>query len=81
VLTRIFSPERDEVTGGWRKLHNDELHNLYYSTNRVRMIKSMKMRWKGHLAIMEKKCIQNFLEKTEKKTPLEDLDIGGMIIL
>jgi hypothetical protein len=50
VLKRIFGPKRDEVTGGWRKLHNEELHNLYSSPNIVRMIKSRRMRWAGHVA-------------------------------
>jgi hypothetical protein len=50
VLRRIFGPKRDEVTGGWRKLHNDELHNLYFSPSIIRMIKSKRMRWAGHVA-------------------------------
>jgi hypothetical protein len=45
VLRRIFGPKRDEVTGDWRKLHNEELHSLYSSPNR--MIKSRRMRWEG----------------------------------
>jgi hypothetical protein len=45
VLRRIFGPKRDEVTGDWRKLHNEELHNLYSSPNTIRMIKLRKMRW------------------------------------
>jgi hypothetical protein len=45
VLRRIFGPKRDEVTGGWRKLHNEKLHNLYSLPNIIRMIKSMRMRW------------------------------------
>jgi hypothetical protein len=44
VLRRIFSPKRDEVTGDWRKLHNEELHNLYSSPSIIRMIKSRRMR-------------------------------------
>jgi hypothetical protein len=52
VLRRIFGPKRDEVTGGWRKLHNEELHNLYSSPNIIRMIKSRRMRWAGHVARM-----------------------------
>jgi hypothetical protein len=47
VLRRIFGPKRDEVTGDWRKLHNEELHNLYSSPNIIRMIKSRRMRWAG----------------------------------
>jgi hypothetical protein len=50
VLRRIFGPKRDEVTGGWRRLHIEELHNLYSSPNR--MIKSRRMRWAGHVAGM-----------------------------
>jgi hypothetical protein len=52
VLRRIFGPKRDEVTGDWRKLHNEELHNLYCSLNIIRMIKSRWMRWAGHVAQM-----------------------------
>jgi hypothetical protein len=50
VLRRIFDPKRDEVTGDWRKLHNEVLHNLYSSPNIIRMIKSRRMRWAGHVA-------------------------------
>jgi hypothetical protein len=50
VLRRIFGSKRDEVTGGWRKLHNEELHNLYSSTNTIRMIKSRRMRWARNVA-------------------------------
>jgi hypothetical protein len=50
VLRRIFEPKRDEVTGGWRKLHNEDLHNLHSSPNLIRMMKSMRMRWAGHVA-------------------------------
>jgi hypothetical protein len=46
----IFGPKRDEVIGGWRKLHNEELHNLYCSPRIIRMIKSRRMRWVGHVA-------------------------------
>jgi hypothetical protein len=52
VLRRIFGPKRDEVTGGWRKLHNEELHGLCSSPHAIRMIKSRKMRWVGHAAQM-----------------------------
>jgi len=52
VLRRIFGPKRDEVTGEWRKLHNEELNNLYSSPNSVRVIKSRRMRWAGHVARM-----------------------------
>jgi hypothetical protein len=53
VLRRILGPKRDEVTGEWRKLHNEELHNLYSSPDIIRQIKSRRMRWAGHVARME----------------------------
>jgi hypothetical protein len=52
VLRRIFGPKRDEVTGGLRKLHNEELHNLYSLPSIIRLIKSRRMRWEGHVAHM-----------------------------
>jgi hypothetical protein len=52
VLRRIFGPRRDEVTGGWRKLHNEELHGFYSSPSIVRVIKAGRMRWAGHVARM-----------------------------
>jgi hypothetical protein len=52
VLRRIFGPKRDEVTGGWRILHNEELHGLYSSPSIVRVIKARRMRWAGHVARM-----------------------------
>jgi hypothetical protein len=52
VLRRVFGPKRDEVMGDWRKLHNAEPQNLYSSPNITRMIKSRRMRWAGHVAIM-----------------------------
>jgi hypothetical protein len=62
VLRRIFGPKRDEVTGGWRKLHNEELHGLYSSPSIVRVIKARRMRWAGHVALMGevRGCIQHF---------------------
>jgi hypothetical protein len=51
VLRKIFGPKREE-DGSWRKLHNDELHSLYSSPNIVRVIKSRRMRWAGHVALM-----------------------------
>ena len=52
VLRRIFGPRRDEVTGEWRRLYNDELNDLYSSPNIVRVIKPRRMRWAGHVAHM-----------------------------
>jgi hypothetical protein len=50
VLTRVFGAKRDEVTGQWRKLHNEELNDLYSLPNIVRVVKSRRMRWAGHVA-------------------------------
>ena len=50
VLRRIFGPKRDEVTGEWRKLHNEELNDLYSSPNIIRVVKSRRIRWAGHVA-------------------------------
>jgi hypothetical protein len=52
VLRRIFGPKRDEVTGDWRKHCNEELNNLYSPPNMIKMIKSKRMRWEGHVAGM-----------------------------
>jgi hypothetical protein len=54
-LRRIFGPKRDEVIRGRRKLHNEELHSLYSSPSIIRMIKSRRMRWAGHIARMGEK--------------------------
>jgi hypothetical protein len=55
VLRGIFGPKRDEVMGGWRKLHNEELHNVYFSPSIIRIIKSRRMRWAGHSARLGEK--------------------------
>jgi hypothetical protein len=55
VLRGIFASKRDEVTGGWRKLHNEELHNLYSSSNIIIMIKPRRMTWGWHVARMGEK--------------------------
>jgi hypothetical protein len=52
VLRRIFGPKREEVAGGWRRLHNEELHDMYASPNIIRVIKSRKIRWAGYVAGM-----------------------------
>jgi hypothetical protein len=73
VLRRIFGPMRDEVTGEWRKLHNEELHNLYSSPDIIRQVKSRRMRWLGHVARMgeEIKVYKVLVGKPEGKIPLE----------
>jgi len=72
VLRRIFGPRRDEVTGEWRRLHNEELNDLYCSPNNVRVIKSRRMRWAGHVARMgEERGVYGVLVgKPEGKRPL-----------
>jgi hypothetical protein len=67
VLRRIFGPERDEVTGEWRKLHNEELHNLYSSPDIIRQVKSRRMRWTGHVARMGEESVQGFGGKARRK--------------
>jgi hypothetical protein len=77
VSRRIFGPKRDEVTGGWRKLHNEELHNLSSSSNIIRMIKSRRMRWAGHVArIGETRNAYRILVRKP-----EDQGVGGWTIL
>jgi hypothetical protein len=72
VLRRIFGPKRDETTGEWLNLHNEELRDLYSSPSIIRIIKSRRMRWVGHVARMgEKRNAYTLLaEKPEGKRPL-----------
>ena len=72
VLRRIFGPRRDEVTGDWRRLHNEEINDLYSSPNIVRVIKSRRMRWAGHVArISEERGVYRVLVgKPVGKRPL-----------
>jgi hypothetical protein len=69
VLRRIFGQKRDDVTGEWRKLHNEELRDLYSLPNTIRIIKSRRMRWVGHVARMgeKRKCIEYWWESQKEK--------------
>ena len=80
VLRRVFGPKRDEVTGEWRKLHNEELSDLYSLPNIVWVVKSRRMRWAGHVARMgEGRGVHRVLVgKPEGKRPL---GVDGRIIL
>jgi hypothetical protein len=71
VLRRLFGPKRDEVTGEWRKLHNEELHDLYSSSSIIRIMKS-RMKWVGHVARMgeKKNAYRLFVEKPEGRRPV-----------
>jgi len=72
VLRRIFGSRRDEVTGEWRRSHNEELNDLYFTSNIVRVIKFRRMRWAGHVARMgEERVVYRFLVgKPEGRRPL-----------
>jgi hypothetical protein len=83
VLRRIFRAKRDEATGEWRKLHNEELNDLYCSPNMVRVIKSRRLRWTGHVARMgERRGVYRVLVgKPEGKSHWGNPGIDGSIIL
>ena len=72
MLRRIFGPRRGEVTGEWRRLHNEELNDLYCSPNIVRVLKSRRMRWAGHVARMdeERGVYRILVGKPDGKRPL-----------
>jgi hypothetical protein len=81
VLRRIFGPKRDEVTGEWRKLHNEKLQILCSSSNIIRQIKSRRMRWAGHVARMgeERSVYRVLMGKPEGNSHLEDQGVYGRI--
>ena len=82
-LRRIFGPRRDEVTWEWRRLHNEELNDFYFSPNIVRVIKSRRMRWAGHVARMgeERGCTGSWLGNRREGDRWGDLGVDGRIIL
>jgi hypothetical protein len=83
ALRRVFGPKRDEVTGEWRKLHNEELSDVYALPNIVRVVKWRRMRWAGHVARMgERRGVQRVLVvKPEERDHWGDPDVDGCIIL
>ena len=83
VLRRIFGPRKDEVTGEWRRLHNEELNDLYSSPNILRVIKSRRMRWAGHVARIgeERGCIGSCWGNRRERDHWGDLGLNGWVIL
>jgi hypothetical protein len=73
VLRRIFGPKRDEETGEWRRLHNEELNDLYSSPNIIPVMKLRRMRWTGHIASMGEKrgAYRILVGRAEGRRPLE----------
>jgi len=83
VLRRGFGPGKDEVTGEWRRLHNEELNDFYSSPNIVRVIKLRRKRWAGHVARMgeERGCVGSWWENRGERDQWGDLGVDGWIIL
>jgi len=83
VLRRIFGPRRDEVTGEWRRLHNEELYDLYSSPNIVRVIKLIRMRWAGYVLRMLRRggCIGYWWGNRREGDHWGDIGINVWIIL
>jgi hypothetical protein len=69
VLRRIFSPKRDEVTGEWKKLHNEDLHDLYSSPSIIRIMKARRMRRTGHIERMREKRNSKDHKRIHKSSP------------
>ena len=82
VLRGIFGPKGDELTGEWRKLHNEELNDLYCSSNIVRVIKSRRMRWTAHVALIwEGRGVYRVLVGKPERDHWRDPGVDGRIIL
>jgi hypothetical protein len=83
VLRRIFGPKGEEATGEWRRLHNEELNDLYSSPNIIRVIKSRRMRWAGHVARMGRVEVRTgfWWEDLEEGDHLGDPGVDERIIL
>ena len=82
MLRRIFGPKWDEVTGEWRKLHNEQLHDLYFAHKIVRVIKSRRMRWAAHSAYGRGEAYIGFWwGNLRERDLLGDPDVDGKIIL
>jgi hypothetical protein len=83
VLRRIFGPKRDEATGEWRRLHNEELNDLYSSPNIIRVIKSRRMRWAGNVTPMGKSEVSTgfWWGDLRERDHLGDQGVDGKIIL
>jgi hypothetical protein len=82
-VLRIFGTKRDEIIGGWKNLHYEELHNFYSPPNVIRMIKSGRMRWAGHVAQMGRRGmhIGFWWESQKGRHQSDDVHRGGRIIL
>jgi hypothetical protein len=79
-LRRVFEPRREEVVGDWRRLHNEELRNVYALPNIIQVIQTLRMAWEGHVACMEemRRAYSILVGKPGGK---EDVGVGGRIIL
>jgi hypothetical protein len=83
MLRKLFGLKKNEMVGGWRNLHNEELHNLYSSTSIIKMTKIRRMRWAGYVAWWGRRgmLIEYWWKSQKEKEYSEDLDVGGRIRL